>query len=272
MRILVTGAAGVVAGLTLARLLERYDVCLTDRRQPEQQWPAAFHLADLTDLPALCSLCRNIDVILHLGAEGQLSTWPQLWPSNLVGFHNVLLAARAAGCQRVIFASTIQVVAGYPAGMTVPAAAPPRPLNPYSLTKAIGETMAHQFALQGSLSVLCIRLGAVLPRTSTALYHGAADLDSVITADDLARLWIAAIEAGTDLRFGIFHGLSANRQQRLDLTETMKLLDYVPVDDAYELARQNGRRLTRRGKRMLGRMARRLQLSCPVLWNQAQHG
>ena len=100
--------------------------------------------------------------------------------------------------------------------------------------------MAHCTTTQGKLSVFCIRLGWVLPRHSRLLYDGTRHLEIVIPPIDLARLLIAAIEAGSYLRFGIYHDLSANQKRRLNLSDTMQILNYVPVDDAVALAKHGG--------------------------------
>jgi nucleoside-diphosphate-sugar epimerase len=258
LRLLITGAAGEVAQMVVPSLEQRYQVHLTDRRAPTRPTRSPFHAADITDPAALQSIVHNIDIVVHLAAHGQRAEWSQLWPGNIVGFHNVLSAAATANCQRVVFASTIQTMDGYPVGACVPTTAPPRPINPYGLSKVIGETLAYRFAADSELSVLCIRLGWVLPLTSRQLYRGAGDLERVITADDLVRLLRATIEARRDLHFGIFHGLSANRRRRLDLTDTMQMLDYVPLDDAFALAEKNGHRIIQRGRTKVRRAVSRL--------------
>ena len=239
MRILVTGAAGNVASMTLPALEERYDLRLTDRCYPMRRTRAPFHLADVTDRATMARLMTNIDTVIHLAVAGYRAQWASIWPSNIVGLHNVLLAASTAGCRRVLFISSIQVVDGYPPGMTVPTTAPPRPINPYGISKVIGETMAHHFALQGAMSVFSVRIGTVLPRHSPKLHRGARGLERVITTDDLTHLLIAMIEASSALHYGLFHGLSANRHRRLDLTDTLQLLDYIPRDDAFALVEHN---------------------------------
>jgi UDP-glucose 4-epimerase len=47
---------------------------------------------------------------------------------------------------------------------------------------------------------------------------------------------VASSDATDELRFGIFHGLSNNRWNRLDISETRSALGYAPQDDTFVLA------------------------------------
>jgi hypothetical protein len=38
-----------------------------------------------------------------------------------------------------------------------------------------------------------------------------------------------------DIQFALVHGVSNNRFKRIDLTETRELLNYQPLDDAFEI-------------------------------------
>ena len=58
MRILITGAAGNVASMTLPALEERYDLRLTDRCYPMRRTRAPFHLADVTDRATSFTVCQ----------------------------------------------------------------------------------------------------------------------------------------------------------------------------------------------------------------------
>ena len=66
-------------------------------------------------------------------------------------------------------------------------------------------------------------------------------IDIIQTLDDNARLIAAAVEAGDDVQFGNFHGISDNRYKRLDMTDTKEILNYTPLDDAFEMARSRGK-------------------------------
>lgn len=238
--VLITGAAGKIGQLAARGLGEQYDLVLTDCRPlPEPgRWP--FTLADLADLEPLCALCEGVDTVLHLGAVSDAhADWDALLPSNVIGVYNILEAAHRAGCARVILASSIMAVDGYPQDQCIPADWPVRPLNLYGATKAWGEAVGRFYADQRGLSVLCLRLGWVTPANARNLLPGHRYLTAALVHQDLLRLLDAALSAPADLRFGIFHGISNNRVKRLDIAETCRVLGYAPQEDAIALARRN---------------------------------
>ena len=208
-------------------------------RPPEDDGDLPFIQADLADFGAVRALCDGVDTIVHLGADPRMDApWASLLPSNVVGLYNVFESARQAGCRRVIFASSINAVWGYPAELQVHTDMPVNPANLYGATKCWGEAVARVYSNAHNLSSLCLRFGAVQPRNSEIISVGNDWLDIVLTYEDCARLIAAAIEAPDDLKFGIFHGVSNNRYKRLDLTDTRAILGYEPQDDSFVLAEE----------------------------------
>lgn len=233
--VLITGAAGRIGSFLTRQLQGRYAFTLTDIRPPEETCGYPCTTADIADLDAMRALCRGVDTVVHLAADpGTEAPWESLLPRNIVGVYNVLQAAHEAGCRRVIFASSINAVSGYPQDVQVQTSMPVRPPNLYGATKAWGEAVARFYADQRDLSAICLRFGGVASRD--AIVEPSDYLDIILTLEDLARLIVASIEAPDDLRFGIFHGLSNNRWNRLDISDTRSVLGYAPEDDAFVLA------------------------------------
>ena len=83
-----------------------------------------------------------------------------LLDNNIKGTYNVFRAAKDAGCRRVVFASSIHAVVGYPADMPIPTDVTVRPLNMYGVSKCFGEAVAAAFAYGEGLSAIAIRIGA----------------------------------------------------------------------------------------------------------------
>ncbi len=185
------------------------------------------------------ALCQGIDTVVHLAAEPHPEApWESLLPANIVGVYNVLEAAHESGCRRVIFASSINAVAGYPDEMQVRTSMPVRPFNLYGATKAWGEAVACYYADQRGLSAICLRIGWVRRRDSPDLRPDHPYLSFVLTYEDLGQLVEKSIQAPDSLRFGIFHGVSNNRWKRLDISDARTVLGYEPQDDAFALAEQ----------------------------------
>lgn len=240
--VLVTGAAGQIGSFLSRHLAERYDLILTDVRVPEETYGGRFVAADIADLDAVRALCQGVDTVVHLAADSSFSAgWESLLPRNVIGVQHVFQAAQEAGCRRVIFASSIHAVAGYPPETQVHTDMDVRPLNLYGATKAWGEVLARFYADQRGISMICLRFGWVLGRERLTPQIEQRHLDIVLTYDDLVRLVCASIAAPDSLRFGIFHGVSDNRWKRLDISDARAMLGYAPEDDAFALAEAAGK-------------------------------
>ncbi len=111
---------------------------------------------------------------------------------------------------------------------------PVAPANLYGATKAFGEAMGRYYADQRGLSVLCLRLGAVLEENDPRLIPDHPLLDSMLTLADLLKLFDACLYS-EDVPFGIFHGISDNRFKRFDISDARSVLRYEPLDDTFTL-------------------------------------
>lgn len=78
------------------------------------------------------------------------------------------------------------------------------------------------------------------------------------------HLLACCIEAPHDLRFGVFHGLSANRVRRFDISEARATLGYRPQDDIFAQVRHNYGVLLRRwlGKGYRALVRRKKSAAC----------
>jgi nucleoside-diphosphate-sugar epimerase len=239
-KVLLTGAAGRIGSFLTAHLADRYEFVLSDIKEPADLHGFPYIEADITDLEAMKGLCQGIDTVLYLAADPRMEApWESLLPNNLIGAYTIFQAAHEAGCRRVIFASSVNAVFGYPPEVQVRTDMPVRPLNLYGASKAWGEAVACFYADQRNLSTICLRFGWVIDRESSRIQVDHPWLDIGLTYHDLAKLVVASLEAPDQLRFGIFHGVSNNRWKRLDISDARKILGYEPEDDAFVLAERN---------------------------------
>ena len=167
MRFLITGTAGFI-GFHLARRLiadghfvagldgmtPYYDVTLKEARHALLARSNAFraHLAMLEDDAAVrdVAAAEKPDVIVHLAAQAgvrySLENPRAYVDANLVGTFNVMEAAKAAGVQHFLLASTSSV---YGANSAMPFRETDRtdhPVTLYAATKKATEDMAHAYA------------------------------------------------------------------------------------------------------------------------------
>jgi UDP-glucose 4-epimerase len=145
MRMLVTGGAGFVGGVSVDALLGAgHDVVVLDDLTTGHRSivpPAArLVVGTYADEAATAGLLRaeRIEAILHCAARsivGESVRDPsRYYRENVAGGIALLEAARAAGVGRVVFSSTAAVY-GVPDATPIPEDAPLRPINPYGETK-----------------------------------------------------------------------------------------------------------------------------------------
>ena len=150
---LVTGAAGFIGShlaehlLHLGQAVVGLDNFATGKRA---NLPAGIRFieGDIRSLDACRRACLGVDVVLHQAALGSVprsiddpigST-----QANVDGFVNMLLAARDAGVQRFVYASSSAVYGDHPALPKVEAITG-RAVSPYGLTKQVNELYADVF-------------------------------------------------------------------------------------------------------------------------------
>lgn len=114
-KVLVTGAAGYIAGLLLPALRERYDLTLADVRATDGRGQniAGIQIVDLTDRDrdAYRSLFRGCDAVVHCGFvrphdedDADQRFWAEF--ANVQMAYNVYQVALEEGVRRVVVASS----------------------------------------------------------------------------------------------------------------------------------------------------------------------
>ena len=161
MKVLVTGSAGFI-GTHVSRALLGDGFEVTGYDQKESAEPGVESVVgDFLDLEALTDAVRGNDVIVHIGAIGDVylaATNPELAASvNVTGSTNIALAAEAAGA-RVVYASTWEVY-GEPVYEPVDEKHPCEPDHPYNITKLAGERMLIAADRLRDVPVVALRLG-----------------------------------------------------------------------------------------------------------------
>jgi nucleoside-diphosphate-sugar epimerase len=165
---------------------------------------------DLGDLERLKELCAGMDTVVHLAGDPNPSaTWDSVLNNNIIGTYNLFVAAKAAGCRRMVYASSIHAVSGYPVDVQVKTDEPVNPGDLYGVSKCFGEAMGRYMAGQENLSVIAIRIGSFQPEEAARKEKSIAMMDAWVSRRDLTQLIQKCIEA-KNIRFAIFHGLSDN--------------------------------------------------------------
>ena len=236
-RVLVTGAAGNIGSVFAARSADKYDLrlmtCAKDKPEKVEALKQFGEVidGDITDLGSIQSACAGTDAVLHLaGNPRPNAVWGDLLNANIIGTYHTFVAAKAAGCRRVVYASSIHAVGGYPPDVQVKPTDPVNPGDLYGVSKCFAEALARYMAEKDSLSVLCIRIGAFQPERAMTEGKPARLMDAYVSHRDLVQLMQRCLDVES-LQFGIFHGLSEGRFKKLDITSARELLGYAPQDD-----------------------------------------
>ena len=211
MRVLVTGASGMLGRATATGLLERGDEVTVLQRRPSGL-PGAEVLGDVADPDVVGRAARGQDAVLHLAAKVDVTgPWAEYAHANVAGTRAVLDACRAAGVGRLVHVSSPSVahagtaLAGVGAGPADPARARGR----YSRSKAVAELDALA-ADSSALAVLAVRphlvwgpgdtqlVGRVVDRARAGrlpvIGSGAALIDTTYV-DNAAAALVAAVDA-----------------------------------------------------------------------------
>ena len=236
--VLVTGAAGRIGSYFAEHAQDKYALRLMVRGDEE----GIAHIqpfgevaeADLADLTRLKEIMENIDTVVHLAGDPDPSAlWQSLLETNIVGTYNVFAAAKTAGVRRVIYASSIHAVSGYPADVQVKTSEPVNPGDMYGVSKCFGEALCRYMAEKEGVSAIALRIGAFQPVEAVRDEKGIGMLDAFVSHRDLNQLINRCIDV-ENVQFAILNGLSDNRFKRLDISDARELVGYAPEDDATE--------------------------------------
>jgi nucleoside-diphosphate-sugar epimerase len=228
--LLLTGAAGLIGSNLRQHWGDRYRLRLADVKPITELAPhEAYQQLDITELASFRSACAGIDTVVHLAADPRMDAdfYDTLLELNVVGAFNAFEAARAAGCRRLVFASSINVVLGYRGQEDVRCDLPNWPQNVYGATKCWGEALGRVYADRHRLSCICVRIGGARFRQD-----GQWDADRIsggISARDQAQLFACCIDAPDALKFKVVNGISRHHKSWLALDEAQEL-GYQPQD------------------------------------------
>jgi nucleoside-diphosphate-sugar epimerase len=227
--ILVTGSAG--------RIGQAVVQALGEEARGFDRVPTPGHkdhvVGDLSDGPALARAMQGIGTVIHLAAtpDDVADVVGELFPSNIVGVYHLFEAARQAGVQRLILASSGQVVwyQRQRGPLPVTAEVQPTPRYWYAATKMFLEAAGRAFHETHGMSVIIARLGWC-PRTVEQVQEIAASTwaqDVYLSPNDAGRFFRLAAHAPESVRWAIVYPTSKPVHQRpYDAAPLKQLIGY----------------------------------------------
>ncbi len=246
MRILVTGGAGFIGSHTVDALIAAggHQVSILDdlsagkRGQVNPQ--ASFTQADLRDAAVVKGVIarERPEVVVHLAAQmdvrRSVADPPFDAQVNLVGFLNLMEAAREQGLKRVIFASTGGAIYGEQEVFPCNEDHPRRPVSPYGVAKFATEASLFFYKVQygidyvalryanvygprqdphGEAGVVAIFCGRILEGQPCTIYGDGGQTRDYVYVGDVVRANLAAIQSPVSGAFNIGTGVETDVNQ-----------------------------------------------------------
>ncbi|WP_082505929.1 NAD(P)-dependent oxidoreductase [Deinococcus sp. Leaf326] len=233
--ILLTGAAGIIGRTLREGLRGIHPLLLSDIADLDPAMEGEIlRPADLTDFKAVRTAVEGAEVVIHLGGIPDEHDHAHIRAVNIDGTFHVLEAARQAGVQRIVFASSIHAVGGYPrpvlSGPTSPDLlgmdTPPRPDSLYGVSKVYGEALGQMYADRYGLEFVAVRICSFEPQPQDARH-----LSTWLSPRDAVQLFRRAAEAPLKDNFLTVAGISGNTRRWMRDDGWMQL-GYIPQDDA----------------------------------------
>lgn len=184
-RILITGAAGIVASLITEQLAKSYQLVGLDTAPIPGQHFAETYQADLDDEALVDRLVQEADFVLHF-ATGASQGKHGLYALEIDATNRILASAIAHGTRRVVLASSNhaggwperELIFGHGDGHIKPSD-PPRPDGLYGAAKAYMEAVGRFASDASGLPVSVLRIGTM---------RNTMTLQELIDSDEMPQL------------------------------------------------------------------------------------
>jgi nucleoside-diphosphate-sugar epimerase len=165
MRVLITGATGLLGGHLIKELQQRGEdiralVLPVENADKLVKQGVEVVRGDVTDASTLGPALKDVELVFHLA--GMMGVWRPLADYRLVnvaGSENLYKAAQKVGVRRYVHTSSHTVYGlGYGRFLTEHDALRPDP-DPYSLTKAEGDRLMRRLMLNSKVETVILRPG-----------------------------------------------------------------------------------------------------------------
>jgi len=228
--VLVTSAHSELAQVVAAELRGDYQVRLTAPLHVQADYE--FVRSDLNHDESINRAVRGVDAIVHVAEP-----LPDVGHVEEIDYrtrctYSLLQAAVKEGVQPVVYLSSLRMMGGYDKSFQVDEDWRPLP-TPASagLSDYLGEFTCREFAREGKLNVIVLRLGNVA--SAEALGKEASnsawvDPRDVAQAVSCALTKLLADRTAIDGHWSVFHVLSHSPPSRFPIRKARRILGYRP--------------------------------------------
>lgn len=241
-KILITGATGTIGVELTKHLINEHELTLVGRDFSDVseaiQQQANIVKRDLLDPKNWEGLLDGIEYVIQLAGEADQNAefYGDLLDLNYKIPHNLYdEATRAKDLKRIVIASSIHIVDGYPKGVEVKTTNPIRPANLYGVSKAYLESLATYHAYSNGIESIAIRIADY--KVSDEELDEEVDeygMAMYLSKEDMNQLIDCCLQAELQEPFLVVNGISNNTFNRLSLEEAKVKLGYQPQDNAFK--------------------------------------
>lgn len=240
MRFLITGINGLIGGVLRNALGQTHTVFGLDRKGEFSEQVRSADISNYQQTAQVVKQFRPLDSIIHLAGNPKVdASWESVLHTNIIGTRNIFEAAREYEVPQVVFASSNHVTGAYhgfetslhkytqPGPPMISTQDPIRPDSDYGLSKAFGEAVARYYFDRWGIKAICLRIGAVLKDDDPA--KQSQNRRIWLSHRDLVQLVEKSLTS--DVTFGIYYGISNNKDAFWDISNARADLGFAPVDD-----------------------------------------
>ncbi|WP_208559872.1 NAD-dependent epimerase/dehydratase family protein [Marinilactibacillus kalidii] len=237
--VMLTGAAGQIGEVMTPYLAKQYDLVLVDKEKTELDASLKKQVRqierDLSDPEQTKGLLKDIDYVVHLAGDPRPDAdfYDSLLDANFkVTFNLFKEAVESTQVKRVVFASSIHAVGGYPLDTQVSVDMYPRPADLYGVSKVYAEVLASHLAFKHDQPFIGIRIGGFdgIDGEQETLEN----LIKYLSPKDMCHLVDRCLKAEMKRPFLLVNGVSNNTYNRLDIHQAREEIQYHPEDNAFE--------------------------------------
>lgn len=237
---MITGINGLIGSLLRKALQQSHTVYGLDREGEFSDQILSADISDYTQVAQAVQQFKPLDSIIHLAGNPKVdASWESVLKANIIGTRNIFEAAREFQVPQVVYASSNHVTGAYhgfepnlykytqPGPPMISPEDPIRPDSDYGLSKAFGEAVARYYFDRWGVRAICLRIGAVLEDDDPA--RQSQNRRIWLSHRDLVQLVEKSLSA--DVTFGIYYGISNNKDAFWDISNARADLGFEPVDD-----------------------------------------
>ena len=240
MRLLITGINGLIGTILRNAFENKYDVYGIDLEGEFSDRVLRVDISEYQQIVEAIKQFSPLDAIIHLAGNPKVdASWDSVLKANIIGTRNIFEAAREFQVPRVVYASSNHATGAYhgfepnlykftqPGPPMISPEDPIRPDSDYGLSKAFGEAVARYYFDRWGIQAICLRIGAVLKNDDPTAHSQNRRI--WLSHRDLVQLVEKSLTA--DVTFGIYYGISNNKDAFWDISNARADLGFEPVDD-----------------------------------------